>query len=282
MKLDASSSEQIRGLQSIIVKALPSGLDKLLRTSSRHRRGSQALRRRGSHRRGQTRSNQALEHHSDGSFDAGYGAAVRAIGKTHARIGLEPRWYIGGYSLVVDQLIDAVVAEFWPHGVWRRRKSAQAKTVGSALGGAGQGGLPRHGFGDFRLSRPKRRTAGEARGRERTRSGRAKNRHRPFGGGAGEACGEGPEQPDRRRDARDVCPAQDRLQFGGRSPRLRVQGSRRHRQRRPLERPRDRHRLRQSVSSRRAASLESRTNRRRAERDHHRSQQHGGRRAARQ
>ena len=40
-----------------------------------------------------------------------YGARVLAIGETHARLGLEPRWYIGGYALVLEQLIHAVVRE---------------------------------------------------------------------------------------------------------------------------------------------------------------------------
>ena len=134
MKLDASSCEQIRGLQSIIVKALPRGLDKCyeqIRATDavrKHFGGEEHI---AGARRAQIKHWNTI---ATGVFDAGYGAAVRAIGKTHARIGLEPRWYIGGYSLVVDQLINAVVAEYWPHGVWRRRKSAQATKVGSALG----------------------------------------------------------------------------------------------------------------------------------------------------
>ena len=33
----------------------------------------------------------------DGRADEDYAASVRTIGRVHARIGLEPRWYIGGY-----------------------------------------------------------------------------------------------------------------------------------------------------------------------------------------
>jgi methyl-accepting chemotaxis protein len=42
-------------------------------------------------------------------FDGGYVEAVRRVGLMHARIGLEPRWYIGGYSLVLAHLIDAAM-----------------------------------------------------------------------------------------------------------------------------------------------------------------------------
>ena len=45
-----------------------------------------------------------------GRADADYAASVRIIGQVHARIGLEPRWYIGGYSLILAGLIKAISA----------------------------------------------------------------------------------------------------------------------------------------------------------------------------
>ena len=41
-----------------------------------------------------------------GSFDAAYFESVRTIGAVHARIGLAPRWYVGGYSFVIARLIE--------------------------------------------------------------------------------------------------------------------------------------------------------------------------------
>src|SRR5690606_32031523 len=35
---------------------------------------------------------------ASGRYDGDYVTAVSAIGRTHARLGLEPRWYIGGYA----------------------------------------------------------------------------------------------------------------------------------------------------------------------------------------
>ncbi len=46
---------------------------------------------------------------SSGSFDSDYTKAVTAIGRTHARLGLEPRWYIGGYALILEGIIKAIV-----------------------------------------------------------------------------------------------------------------------------------------------------------------------------
>jgi methyl-accepting chemotaxis protein len=46
-----------------------------------------------------------------GDFDSRYVDSVRAVGKTHARIGLEPRWYIGGYALIVERLVQRLLEQ---------------------------------------------------------------------------------------------------------------------------------------------------------------------------
>ena len=52
-----------------------------------------------------------------GSLDAGYYDSVHTIGLMHHRIGLEPRWYIGGYNYVLNHLIGlAIAANRWSHG----------------------------------------------------------------------------------------------------------------------------------------------------------------------
>ncbi|MCI1143585.1 protoglobin domain-containing protein [Sphingomonas sp. WKB10] len=49
---------------------------------------------------------------------AGYFEKAEQIGNVHARIGLAPTWYIGGYAMVLEQVIHAVVASSpsvgWP------------------------------------------------------------------------------------------------------------------------------------------------------------------------
>jgi methyl-accepting chemotaxis protein len=44
-----------------------------------------------------------------GKFDADYYESVHAIGLMHHRIGLEPRWYIGGYAYVLERLDELAV-----------------------------------------------------------------------------------------------------------------------------------------------------------------------------
>lgn len=46
----------------------------------------------------------------NGNYGRDYLEAVRAIGSVHARIGLEPRWYIGGYALVMERLLEGLFA----------------------------------------------------------------------------------------------------------------------------------------------------------------------------
>lgn len=63
-------------------------------------------------------------------FGAEYAANVKAIGQAHARLGIEPRWYIGGYALVLEQLIHAIVEARWPRLLSGGEKAA-ADVAGS-------------------------------------------------------------------------------------------------------------------------------------------------------
>jgi methyl-accepting chemotaxis protein len=74
------------------------------------------------------------EQHWDiiGSAEYGddYVRAVEGVGQAHARLGLEPRWYIGGYALVTEQLVHAVIEDQWP-GFLMRNKGGAAKVAAS-------------------------------------------------------------------------------------------------------------------------------------------------------
>ncbi len=45
-----------------------------------------------------------------GRFDEAYFDSVRAIGRVHSVLGLEPRWYLGGYATTLARLYKALVA----------------------------------------------------------------------------------------------------------------------------------------------------------------------------
>jgi len=62
-----------------------------------------------------------------GNFDQQYIDSVRKIGHVHARIGLEPRWYIGGYAQLMEGLMRKMIAEAFDGGVLKmgRRKGGK-------------------------------------------------------------------------------------------------------------------------------------------------------------
>lgn len=133
MELDANSSELIRKLKPVVERELSVGLDKFYDkvrvtpevskffSSDDHMRGAKGAQ---------------MGHWgniSNGQFDGKYVAQVRTIGSVHARIGLEPRWYIGGYSLLVEHLIKTIVTEHWPRGLLSGKNKMSADEFGSAL-----------------------------------------------------------------------------------------------------------------------------------------------------
>jgi len=66
----------------------------------------------------------------NGRFDETYIQGVRTIGLVHNKIGLEPRWYIGGYAFVLSHLTDLAVQAYR----WRpMRLSAVIAAVNSAV-----------------------------------------------------------------------------------------------------------------------------------------------------
>jgi methyl-accepting chemotaxis protein len=133
MQLDAKSCERIRQLKSIIDRELPAGLDKFYERL----RGTPEVKRFFQNDAHMTRAKGAQVDHwssiSSGSFDDRYVSKVRTIGLTHARIGLEPRWYIGGYAIILDHLIKAAVSEAWPKGLMQRGGKEAAAEAGEAL-----------------------------------------------------------------------------------------------------------------------------------------------------
>ncbi|MDZ4375098.1 MAG: globin-coupled sensor protein [Phenylobacterium sp.] len=61
---------------------------------------------------------------AEAQYNEDYVRGVRTIGQTHARIGLEPRWYIAGYALITDALLRRVIETRWPKGLGGKAKGA--------------------------------------------------------------------------------------------------------------------------------------------------------------
>lgn len=73
----------------------------------------------------------------DGRFDETYEASVTKVGEIHNTLGLEPRWYIGGYTALVSGLVEAIglrmpASTFDRHAA-RKRVALQAAIVKAAM-----------------------------------------------------------------------------------------------------------------------------------------------------
>jgi methyl-accepting chemotaxis protein len=62
---------------------------------------------------------------SSAEFSQEYERSITKIGNVHAKIGLEPRWYIGGYALITEQLIHSIVPTLWRSGLFGNAAKAE-------------------------------------------------------------------------------------------------------------------------------------------------------------
>jgi methyl-accepting chemotaxis protein len=69
---------------------------------------------------------------ASGEFGEAYAASVTRIGETHNRLGLEPRWYIGGYSFIMSSVIRAIEQRGGLIGTSRKKKAAMLDAFTSA------------------------------------------------------------------------------------------------------------------------------------------------------
>lgn len=105
MELDAHRRGKLSAIGPLIEDALPQALDDLYRQIGRFE-ATRALFDEPERLQGARRAQ--LSHWksvSSGDFGGTFAAASRAVGEAHARVGLEPRWYIGGYALVLSRLL---------------------------------------------------------------------------------------------------------------------------------------------------------------------------------
>ncbi len=134
MQLTKTDRDGIRSLKALVDRELPKGLDKFYAQL----RETPEVRRFFASDEHISRAKGAQVNHwsniSEGDFSADYVAKVRTIGTVHARIGLEPRWYIGGYAIVLDHLIQEVVRDaFAGQGLFGKGR-AKAEETGRVLG----------------------------------------------------------------------------------------------------------------------------------------------------
>jgi len=71
---------------------------------------------------------------SEAKFDTTYAEKVRAVGEMHAKINLDLQWYIGGYSLILERLIQCIVRDAVPAPSLFSRAQVDAGALSQKLG----------------------------------------------------------------------------------------------------------------------------------------------------
>ena len=136
MNLDTRARETLRGMRKLIEAKLPAVLAAFyqqVRATPQVSRFFTSDRHMDMARDGQLRHWGTI---AAAEFDSRYVESVRTIGLTHARIGLEPRWYIGGYAAIMDGMIREILKDGQGGGfagLFRRKGSPDVAELISAL-----------------------------------------------------------------------------------------------------------------------------------------------------
>jgi methyl-accepting chemotaxis protein len=133
IKIDGKAQAALLKAQDTIQKALPGSLDAFYDQIRRFPDVAKFFSNESHISGAKSAQAQHWSHISSGRFDRTYVDSVQRIGATHARIGLEPRWYIGGYALVLEGLVSAIIMD---HEAKRRRwgKSDGGVELGATVG----------------------------------------------------------------------------------------------------------------------------------------------------
>jgi len=114
MNFTPQQQERLRGMKFVLMSALPGALEafyakiRVVPELARHFANEDMIR----HAKGKQHGH--WDRITNGRYADGYLEATTRIGEVHAKIGLEPRWYIAGYAMVLEQLLGALLTARWP------------------------------------------------------------------------------------------------------------------------------------------------------------------------
>jgi methyl-accepting chemotaxis protein len=107
-QIDQETRKALRELKPLIAKTLPEILDEFYRHIGKF---PEMARHFPTPKIAQSAKDMQIRHWAtiaSADFDETYVTSVNKIGEVHNRIGLEPRWYIGGYSFLLSRMLKAV------------------------------------------------------------------------------------------------------------------------------------------------------------------------------
>ncbi|WP_404405324.1 methyl-accepting chemotaxis protein [Pelagibacterium halotolerans] len=120
--LDAAGLSRLNKIQKQVDVHLPKALDRFYDKIATVPEVARFFSGKEQMNRAQNRQVEHWKAIASGKFDADYLAASTKVGMRHAQIGLEPRWYIGGYGVIIDTLVKNVVHDYMAEQLGKMRK----------------------------------------------------------------------------------------------------------------------------------------------------------------
>jgi methyl-accepting chemotaxis protein len=125
--LDDAARQHLVALKPALEKELPAALDEFYQRVQAQGKLRHFF---PDKKAAESAKNRQLDHWSsiaNGNFSERFLATCQAIGRTHARLGLSPRWYIGGYAIILDQLIRRIFEARPPKTVFGARGASSTQ-----------------------------------------------------------------------------------------------------------------------------------------------------------
>ena len=132
LKLDADAVKALREIAPLVTQALPGILSEFY---VHMRKWPQVAAHFSGEPMMDKAKNKQIAHWAvilQGDFSSNYVNSVRRIGQVHARIGLEPRWYIAGYSFIAER-VSALIAMHCHQKVYGRGLRWGGKSKSDAM-----------------------------------------------------------------------------------------------------------------------------------------------------
>ncbi|MEZ5787924.1 MAG: globin-coupled sensor protein [Xanthobacteraceae bacterium] len=123
IQMDESVRQRLRELRPLIKRVLPGVLDAFYAHVEKFPDTARLFRDKTHMRHARDAQLKHWELIASADFDEAYVASVTRVGKAHQRLGLEPRWYIGGYSMVVSGLLEAIEIEIDTGGLGKAARA---------------------------------------------------------------------------------------------------------------------------------------------------------------
>ncbi|MCL6707461.1 globin-coupled sensor protein [Pseudomonas sp. R2.Fl] len=128
--IEAAQRERLAALAPLIRKSISPALDKFYAKAKAHPQTARFFTGDAHIQKAKRLQETHWEQLGSGRIDENYVESVSTIGRTHANLGIEPRWYIGGYALIIESLVKSIVADELKGFM----KEKQAARLGENLG----------------------------------------------------------------------------------------------------------------------------------------------------